>query len=64
MRVNCSREQCLSVISDYSPTDCNPNAILGEFYDYLDDFLKKARSTDIVILAGDFNLRIGCLVPE
>ena len=54
----------LFVICAYAPTDCSPDAIKDIFYHKLHDLLHKASRTDIVILAGDLNARVGQLLPS
>ena len=34
------------------------------FYQNLDELLRKAKKTDVIVLAGDFNARIGRLLPS
>ncbi|WP_432422671.1 endonuclease/exonuclease/phosphatase family protein [Streptococcus dysgalactiae] len=53
----------LFVICAYAPKDCNPDAMKDCFYHNLHDLLLKASRTDIVILAGDLNARVGQLLP-
>ncbi|KAH9583805.1 Craniofacial development protein 2 [Schistosoma haematobium] len=52
--------RCLFVVSAYSPTDCSSDDVKDEFYRKLSD-LRKARRTDVVIVAGDFNAQVGKL---
>ena len=65
-RVNRQRsdKRCLFVISVYAPTDCSPDAVKDDFYHHLHNLLRKAPKTDIVILAGDLNARVGRLSPD
>ena len=64
VRRNRREKRCLFVISAYAPTDCSPDAIKDEFYHQLTVLLQKARSTDIVVLAGDLNAQVGRLGTE
>ncbi|CAH8579798.1 unnamed protein product [Schistosoma haematobium] len=52
---------CLFVVSVYSPTDCSSDDVKDEFYRKLSDLLRKARLSDVVIMASDFNTQIGKL---
>ena len=65
-RVNKRRsdKRCLFVISAYAPTDCSPDAVKDDFYHHLHNLLRKAPKTDIVILAGDLNARVGRLSSD
>lgn len=56
-----SDERSLFVVSAYAPTDCSPDTVKDEFYHQLHVLLRKASKTDIVILAGDLNARVGRL---
>ncbi|RTG85806.1 uncharacterized protein DC041_0013076 [Schistosoma bovis] len=53
--------RCLFVVSAYSPTDCSADDVKDEFYRKLSDLLLKARRSDVVIVAGDFNAQVGKL---
>ncbi|CAH8650188.1 unnamed protein product [Schistosoma margrebowiei] len=53
--------RCLFVVSAYSPTDCSADDVKDEFYRKLSDLLRKARRSDVVIMAGDFNAQVGKL---
>ncbi|PXX94074.1 hypothetical protein DF185_23100, partial [Marinifilum breve] len=53
--------RCLFVVSAYSPTDCSSDDVKDEFYRKLSDLLRKAKRSDVVIVAGDFNAQIGKL---
>jgi exonuclease III len=62
-RVNSRRSdtRALFVVSAYAPTDCSPDTIKDVFYQQLHELLHKASRTDIVLLAGDLNARVGRL---
>ncbi|TNN13054.1 Craniofacial development protein, partial [Schistosoma japonicum] len=53
--------RCLFVVSAYAPTDCSSDEVKDEFYSKLSDLLQKARRSDIIIMAGDFNAQVGRL---
>lgn len=52
---NRCEEQCLFVISDYTPTDCNPDTMKDDSYHQLGD-LKKVCLVDIVVLEGEWRM--------
>jgi len=56
-----STKRSLFVISAYAPTNCSSDTIKDEFYDSLRNLLNLSRSSDIVILTGDFNAQVGLL---
>jgi exonuclease III len=56
--------RCLYVVSAYAPTDCSSESLKDEFYSQLNDLLRKAPRSDIVVLAGDLNARVGRLNLE
>ena len=62
-KVNASRnkKRCLFVIAAYAPTNCADDASKDEFQVQLHSLIKRALSTDIVILAGDMNAQVGQL---
>ena len=62
-KVNAHRRsrRCLFVISAYAPTDVASDAEKDSFYSELTRLVRCARSTDIVILAGDLNAQVGRL---
>ncbi|CAH8465708.1 unnamed protein product [Schistosoma curassoni] len=49
------------VVSAYSPTDCSSDDVKDELYRKLSYLLRKARRSDVVIVAGDFNAQVGKL---
>ncbi|KAK4474221.1 hypothetical protein MN116_000067 [Schistosoma mekongi] len=53
--------RCLFVVSAYAPTDCSLDEVKDEFYRKLSELLHRAKHSDLVILAGDFNAQIGSL---
>ncbi|CAH8560679.1 unnamed protein product [Dicrocoelium dendriticum] len=64
-RINRHREERrnLFVISVYAPTDCSGDSVKDDFYRDLHQLLTNAKKSDVVILAGDFNARVGRLLP-
>ena len=48
-------------LTAYAPTDCSSDIVKEDFYHQLGDLLRSAQKTDIVILAGDMNARVGRL---
>ena len=62
-KVNSGRRsnRCLFVVSAYAPTNCSSEAEKDDFYRDLSRLLRSARSSDIVILAGDMNAQVGRL---
>nr|CAX83711.1 endonuclease-reverse transcriptase [Schistosoma japonicum] len=58
---NRDTRRCLFVVSAYAPTDCSPDKLKDEFYRNLCELLQKAKHSDIVVVAGDFNAQIGSL---
>jgi hypothetical protein len=65
-KVNAYRDtkRCLFVVSAYAPTDCSPDSVKDQFYAALDSLLRRAAGTDIIVLAGDLNARIGRLTSD
>ncbi|CAH8657151.1 unnamed protein product [Dicrocoelium dendriticum] len=57
-------KRALFVVSAYAPTDCSQDAVKDSFYQQLHELLRSSKRTDIVILAGDFNARVGRLLPS
>ena len=53
--------RCLFVVSAYAPTDCSHDEVKDDFYRKLSELLQKAKRSDIVVVAGDFNARVGSL---
>ncbi|CAH8492285.1 unnamed protein product [Dicrocoelium dendriticum] len=56
-------KRALFVISAYAPTDCSSDIVKDQFYQNLHELLLRAPKTDIIVLAGDFNARVGRLLP-
>ncbi|KER19715.1 hypothetical protein T265_11584 [Opisthorchis viverrini] len=46
---------CLFIVSVYAPTDCSSDAVKDSFYDALNALLRRAKSSDIVMVAGDMS---------
>ena len=63
IKVNASRssKRCLFVVSAYAPTNCSTDLIKDQFYSDFRSLLSRARSSDIVIVAGDMNAQVGQL---
>ncbi|KER27324.1 hypothetical protein T265_05644 [Opisthorchis viverrini] len=63
IKLNASRnkKRCLFVVSAYAPTDCISDAEKDTFCRELSGLIRQAKSTDIVILAGDLNAQVGRL---
>ncbi|CAH8595597.1 unnamed protein product [Schistosoma rodhaini] len=53
--------RCLFVVSAYAPTDCSHDEVKDDFYRKLSELLQKAKRSDIVVVAGDFNAQVGSL---
>ena len=49
------------IVSAYAPTDCSSDSIKDQFYDDLRSLLRLARSSDIIVVAGDMNAQVGRL---
>jgi hypothetical protein len=54
----------LFVISVYAPTDCSSDADKNGFYTELHKLLNLRKSSDIVVMGGDFNAQVGQLGPN
>ncbi|MES9976933.1 MAG: reverse transcriptase domain-containing protein [Candidatus Thiodiazotropha sp.] len=54
-------KRSLFVIAAYAPTDCSSDSVKDEFYRQLHDLLRNVAKSDIVVLAGDLNARVGRL---
>ena len=54
----------LFVIAAYAPTDCSSDAVKDGFYQRLHDLLRTIPRSDVVILAGDLNARVGRLSAD
>lgn len=62
-RVSGSKDvyRCLYIVCAYAPTDCSSDDDKDDFYSKLDTLLRRAPKSDIVILAGDLNAKVGRL---
>jgi hypothetical protein len=49
----------LTIVCVYSPTDKADNKTKDEFYDLLEDHINSIPAHDFLIIAGDFNARLG-----
>ncbi|KER21647.1 hypothetical protein T265_10068 [Opisthorchis viverrini] len=49
----------LFIVSAYDPADCSPESVKDNFYDALGVLLQQAKSSDIVVVAGDMNAQVG-----
>ncbi|MGL5405228.1 MAG: endonuclease/exonuclease/phosphatase family protein, partial [Propionibacteriaceae bacterium] len=56
-----TKKRCMFIVSAYAPTNSSTDLVKDEFYHQLSDLLRLAKNTDIVVLAGDMNARIGQL---
>ncbi|KER25885.1 hypothetical protein T265_06740 [Opisthorchis viverrini] len=54
-------DRCLFIVSAYAPTDCSSDTVKDRFYDALNALLRRAKSSDIVVVAGDMNAQVGGL---
>ena len=54
-----TRNSYISVISVYAPTAKAPPAIVQKFMDNLQDTVDKIPASDVLMLLGDFNARVG-----
>ena len=54
-------DRCLFIVSAYAPTDCSSDTVKDRFYDALNALLRRAKSSDIVVVAGDLNAQVGRL---
>jgi len=63
VKVSHDREaiRCLFIVSAYAPTNCSPDSVKDSFYDALSTLLRRAKSSDIVVVAGDMNAQVGRL---
>ena len=48
----CEVSRCLFIVSAYAPTNCSSEAAKDSFYDALRALLRRAESSDIVVVAG------------
>ncbi|GAA54917.1 hypothetical protein CLF_106123 [Clonorchis sinensis] len=54
-------DRCPFVVSAYTPTGCSPDTIKDNFYGVLSALLRRAKSSDIIVVAGDLNAQFGRL---
>ena len=59
MRLPLKKNAYATIISAYAPTMTNPEKIKEGFYSTLRDVVKAVSITDKLIIAGDFNVRVG-----
>ena len=59
-----STRRCLFVVSAYAPTNCSSDTSKDEFYSELYGLLRMARSSDITLVLGDMNARVGRLTSS
>ena len=59
LRLPLSGKRHATIVSAYAPTMTNPDEVKDKFYDDLDSVISAAPRTDILILLGDFNARVG-----
>ena len=53
--------RCLFIVSTHAPTNCSFDAVKDSFYEALGALLQRAKSSDIVVVAGDMNAQVGKL---
>jgi hypothetical protein len=58
------KKRCLFVISAYAPTNCSHESVKDDFCAQLHDLLQRVPGTDIIVLAGDLNARVGRLASS
>ena len=61
---NRDANRCLFVVSAYAPTNCSSDNFKDQFYDDLRGLLRLARSSDIIVMAGDMNAQVGRLCAD
>ena len=54
-----SSDVYLTVVSVYAPTFRAPGDIVKYFYDELQDTLNRISSSDLLLVLGDLNARVG-----
>ena len=60
LRLPLQKNAYLSIVSVYGPTMTNPEENKENFYNQLRDVIKNINRKDKLIIAGDFNARVGC----
>ena len=60
----CEISRCLFIVSAYAPTICSSDAAKDSFYDALRALLRRAETSDIVVVAGDMNAQVGRLSTD
>ena len=58
-RFRISSGRCLTVIGVYAPTELADEKVSEQFYRQLQKVKEKVPSRDIIVIAGDFNARVG-----
>ena len=53
-------QQYVSIISVYAPTHRAPAEVKEKFYDDLQAVISSVPSSDVLLVMGDFNTRVGC----
>ncbi|GAA48608.1 hypothetical protein CLF_101813 [Clonorchis sinensis] len=54
-------DRCLYIVSAYALNDCSSDAVKDRFYDALNALLRRAKSSETVVVAGDMNAQVGRL---
>ena len=53
-------QQFMSIVSVYAPTHRAPAEVKEKFYDDLQAVISSVPSSDVLLVMGDFNARVGC----
>ncbi|CAH8589108.1 unnamed protein product [Dicrocoelium dendriticum] len=56
--------RCVFIITAYAPTNCSDDSVKNDFYRQLTQLLRRRRSTDTVVQAGDLNAQVGKLSTD